>query len=53
MTVWVTDDKNKVPVYVETPIVVGSVKAKLYKADNIRSKIDCIIDTPSNSTKNK
>jgi len=53
MTVWVTDDKNKIPVYVETPIVVGSVKAKLYKADNIRSKIDCIIDTPSNSTKNK
>jgi len=53
MTVWVTDDKNKIPVYVETPIVVGSVKAKLYKAENLRSKLDCIVDVKPNSTKNK
>ena len=26
MTVWVTDDENKMPVYVETQIVVGMVK---------------------------
>lgn len=53
MTVWVTDDKNKVPVYVETPIVVGSVKAKLYKAENLKSKLDCIVEVKPNSTKNK
>ena len=29
MTVWVTDDKNKIPVLVKSPIVVGSVKAVL------------------------
>ena len=26
MTVWITDDENKVPVHVETPILVGSVR---------------------------
>ncbi len=29
MSVWVTDDANKIPVLVETPIVVGSIKAVL------------------------
>lgn len=29
MNVWVTDDENRIPVYIETPIVVGSVKVKL------------------------
>lgn len=29
MNVWVTDDKNKVPVLIESPLVVGSVKAYL------------------------
>jgi hypothetical protein len=43
MTVWVTDDKNKIPVYVETPIVVGTIKVKLGKYVGLRNKIDCII----------
>lgn len=29
MLVYVTDDKNKIPVYIETPIVVGKVKVYL------------------------
>lgn len=29
MTVWVTNDKNKIPVYIETPIIVGEVQVKL------------------------
>jgi hypothetical protein len=29
MTVFVTDDKYKIPVYIETPIVVGKVKVYL------------------------
>jgi hypothetical protein len=29
MELWVTDDENKIPVQVKTPIIVGSVKAKL------------------------
>lgn len=29
MTVWVTDDKHKIPVYIETPILVGNVQVYL------------------------
>lgn len=43
MRVWVTDDANKVPVYVETPIIVGTIKVKLSDYSGLRNKIDCII----------
>ena len=36
MIVYVTDDENKIPVYVETPILVGKIKVFLTKAENIR-----------------
>lgn len=29
MTVWVTDDENKVPVFITTPIVVGEIQVKI------------------------
>jgi len=29
MIVWVTDDANKIPIRVETPIIVGSIKVDL------------------------
>lgn len=38
MTVWVSDDKNKIPIYVETPIVVGSIKVKLMSYKGLRNK---------------
>jgi hypothetical protein len=31
MIVWVSDDANRIPLYIETPIVVGSVKVKVRK----------------------
>ena len=37
MTVWVTDDKNKLPVYIETAIVVGSIKVKLMSYKGLRN----------------
>jgi hypothetical protein len=37
MTVWVTDDKNRIPVYVETPIVVGSIKVYITKVNGLRN----------------
>lgn len=37
MFVWVTDDKNRVPVLVEAKILIGSVKAYLYSADGLRN----------------
>jgi hypothetical protein len=43
MVVWVTDDENKMPVYVETPILVGTIKVNLIKYTGLRNKMDCII----------
>jgi hypothetical protein len=43
MTVWVTDDENRMPVYVVTPIIVGTVKVHLFKHSGLRNKIDCIV----------
>lgn len=42
MTVWITDDENKMPVYVETPILVGTVKVYLTKYVGLRNKLNCI-----------
>ena len=36
MTVWVTDDYNKIPIMVETPILVGMIRATLKKASGTR-----------------
>jgi hypothetical protein len=36
MTVWVTDDKNRVPVLVEAKILVGYVKALLLTTEGLR-----------------
>jgi hypothetical protein len=36
--VWVTDDNNRIPVLIEAKILVGSVKAILRTAENIRNE---------------
>lgn len=36
MTVWVTDDENKIPLVVESPILVGSVKARIENAEGVK-----------------
>ncbi len=43
MTVWVTDDENKMPVYVETEIFVGKIKVYLMKYKGLRNKINCLV----------
>lgn len=40
MTVWATDDKNRIPVYVEAPILVGSVKARIIKWKGLKNKME-------------
>lgn len=37
MRVWVSDDKNKLPIYIETPITVGTVKVKLMSYKGLRN----------------
>lgn len=44
MVVWVTDDMNRMPVYVETPIIVGTIKVQLIKYSGLRNKIDCFAE---------
>jgi len=36
--VWVTDDQNKVPISIESPIKVGSIKARVIKWEGLRYK---------------
>ena len=38
MTVWVTDDDNKMPLYIETSIIVGSIKVSLSSYKGLRHK---------------
>jgi hypothetical protein len=37
MTIWVSDDENHVPVRIETPILVGSIKVDLLEYENLRN----------------
>lgn len=39
MTVWVTDDKNHLPVYVETPILVGKIKVYLRSYSGMKNPL--------------
>jgi hypothetical protein len=43
MTVWVTDDPNHVPVRVESPIVVGTVKVDMMQYKNLRYPLTSLI----------
>ena len=38
LVVWVSDDKNKIPVLIEAKILVGSVKVYLEEATGLRNK---------------
>lgn len=40
MTVWVTDDANHIPVRIESPISVGSVKIDLKSYENLKYPLD-------------
>lgn len=41
--VWVTDDRNKMPVYMESPIIVGSVRAVIKSFENLRFPLECVV----------
>lgn len=44
MTIWVTDDENHIPVRIETPIIVGSIKVDLVGYENIRYPLSSLIE---------
>lgn len=41
--VWISDDRNKIPLYVQTPIKVGSICAYLYEYKGLRYPLDSFI----------
>lgn len=43
MTVWVSDDKNRVPVRIESPISVGSVKVDMIYNRNLRYPLSSLL----------
>jgi hypothetical protein len=44
MTVWVSDDKNHVPLRIESPISVGSVKVDMISYRNLRYDLTSLIE---------
>jgi hypothetical protein len=43
MVVWVTDDENHIPVRIETPIAVGSIKVDMVGYENLRHPLSSLI----------
>ena len=43
MTLWVTDDPNHIPVRVESPISVGSIKVDLMEYSNLRYPLNSLV----------
>jgi hypothetical protein len=41
--VWVTDDENKIPVYIEAKIIVGTIKAYLKDAKGLRNPFTSVV----------
>ncbi len=38
--VWISDDLNKIPLYIESPIRVGSIRARITKFENLKYPLD-------------
>lgn len=43
MTIWVTDDANHIPVRVESPLTVGSVKVDLMQYQNLKFPLTALV----------
>jgi len=41
---WVTDDKNRIPVWAESPIIVGTVKARLVGYEGLKYPLRSLVD---------
>ena len=42
--VWISDDRNKIPLYIKSPIKVGSINAYLSSFEGLRYPLDCKVD---------
>ena len=44
MTIWVTDDDNHVPIRIETPIIIGSIKVDMKSYQGLRHPLTAMIE---------
>ena len=44
LEVWVTDDRNRLPVWIESPIKVGKVKARMVDYKGLKYELNSKID---------
>ena len=44
MTIWVTDDENHIPIRIETPIIVGSIKVDMKSYEGLRHPLTAMIE---------
>lgn len=44
MTMWVSNDRNKIPLLIESPVSVGSIKAVLKSYSGLKYKLDSKIE---------
>lgn len=43
MTIWVTDDANHIPVRIDSPIIIGSIKVDLMDYGNLRNPMTALV----------
>lgn len=44
LEIWITDDKNRIPILIKSAVVVGSVKAELYEMRNIKYPLEAKVE---------
>jgi len=43
LQIWVTDDENRIPVWIESPIIVGTIKARLVGYEGLKHPLKSMI----------
>ena len=44
MTIWMTDDDNHIPVRIQTPIIVGTIKVDMVGFENLRYPLSSLLE---------
>lgn len=44
LIIWVSDDENRIPVWIESPIIVGTVKARLVNYEGLKHPLKSLIN---------
>lgn len=45
LVIWVTDDENRIPVWIEAPIIVGKIKARLVGYKGLKYPVSSMIES--------